>query len=152
MSSLLRCFRCRVSHHTSAPINITHRGRWPQIRYRPKPRSFARSQARTRKCIQKKISHAHAHHGHRRIRDVTSAGMEGFRCRWMLMFVFRPQPAAATAPVVVVVTAAFVRQDVVFQTLLLGFVSISGIPNASTFNNLFQSVTKSTTHSLSLTL
>lgn len=62
---------------------------------------------------------------------------------------FRPQPAAAAA---VVVTAAFARQDVVFQTLLLDFVSISGIPNASTFNNLFQSVTKSTTHSLSLTL
>lgn len=60
---------------------------------------------------------------------------------------FRPQPAAAA-----VVTAAFARQDVVFQTLLLDFVSISGIPNASTFNNLFQSVTKSTTHSLSLTL
>lgn len=150
MSSLLRCFRCRVSHHTSAPINITHRGRWPQIRYRPKPRSFARLQARTRKCIQKNLARTRTPRPPKDQR-CNIRGVEGFRCRWMLMFFFRPQPAA-TAASVVVVTAAFVRQDVVFQTLLLGFVSISGIPNASTFNNLFQSVTKSTTHSLSLTL
>lgn len=148
MSSFFRCFRCRVSHHTSAPINITHRAMAVSNKVQTKT-TFVRSLASKDSQMHSKKSRTHARTP-RPPRDqrCNIRGGGGIPVPLDADVFCRPQPTAAA----VVVTAAFARQDVVFQTLLLDFVSISGIPNASTFNNLFQSVTKSTTHSLSLTL